>query len=780
MNSAQHKMEAAFAQNAGTPRRAALPDGDIGHILIVDDTLINLALLADSLEGCGYRVATAQDGEEGLQRAEFVQPGLILLDAVLPGLDGFDVCRRLKANPRTRDIPVIFMTALSGNEDKMRAFAAGGVDYVTKPLQIDEVLVRVETHLRLAADAAAGRTAETAQRDSERHYREIFDNVSDLLYLLEVGTDLRFRFLEVNPAVEKLMGLPRAQIVGRHVEEVIPRAEAQGVLARLRRCVTGGAVVDEETELDLPTGRYAFHVTVMPVLDESRGRIFRIASIGRNITTRKQHEAMRQERAELESLLKRIVEVAPGAIGDYLLSPEGKVSMPNPSPKLEEIIGVKPDDAMRDASIVLRTIHPDDFARHVASIAESARTLGPWHSEFRMQHPLKGEIWIEGRSIPEREPDGGVRWYGFLHDVTKRKRAEEALRESEQRYREIFDNVTDSIFVFDVTEDGRFRFVSVNATSSKLTGVPEAATAGKFLEDVARPEQVARSLPDFHRCVQSGEVLRFEEEYPSPSGEKFTLFKSLIPVRGAGGAICRLIVVTNDITALKKAERRIEDSHAQLRELIAQRETAREEERKHIARELHDELGQILTALRMHVSLLRVQFGKDNQALMSHLGYMTELVDQNIQVVRDVASALRPAVLDMGVPAALEWLTDEFARNAGIPCDLDLVEDEIALNEESGIAVFRMVQESLTNVVRHADATKASVSLQRKKNCYRLEVRDDGKGFDPDQVRKKSLGLVGLRERALMLGGEVCIASAPGQGTSIVVRIPLENVEDQE
>lgn len=239
-------------------------------------------------------------------------------------------------------------------------------------------------------------------------------------------------------------------------------------------------------------------------------------------------------------------------------------------------------------------------------------------------------------------------------------------------------------------------------------------------------------------------------------------------------------MIGRNITALKDTERRIEESHAQLRELIAQRETAREEERKHIARELHDELGQFLTALRMNVSLLRVQFGKTNAALMSHLRNMTELVDRNIQVVRNVASALRPAALDMGVPSALEWLVEQFSRNTGIPCDLHAIEDEIVLGEDSGMAVFRMVQESLTNVARHAKAKRVTVTLRRKRNHYQLEVRDDGRGFDPDRVGKKSMGLVGLRERALMLGGEVSISSALGQGTALEVRIPFEKVQSRQ
>lgn len=402
-------------------KQACAPGAYRNTVLIVDDTPANLGLVVKALEGSDIRVIVAQDGAEGLQRSEFVQPDLILLDVMMPGWNGFEICRRLKARPNTRDIPVIFMTALADIKDKVTGFQAGGVDYVTKPLQIDEVMARVRTHLDL--------------------------------------------------------------------------------------------------------------------------------------------------------------------------------------------------------------------------------------------HAIRKQLAAQNLRLQQ--------------EIEERRQVEQALR----KYRE-----------------------------------------------------------------------GLEQQ------------------------------VTERTAELRESERQLEESYAQLRELAAHRESVREDERKHIARELHDELGQLLTALRMQISLLRVQFSENNPQLATHIKSMTELVDRTIHVVRDVVATLRPAALDMGIESSLEWLAEEFVKQTGIPCELHVAVDEIALDENRAVAVFRIVQESLTNVARHAEASRVEISLRQQRDHYLLEVCDSGKGFDPAVRRKKSFGLVGVRERVHTLGGEITLSSALGQGTTVEVRIPIRKI----
>jgi signal transduction histidine kinase len=257
-----------------------------------------------------------------------------------------------------------------------------------------------------------------------------------------------------------------------------------------------------------------------------------------------------------------------------------------------------------------------------------------------------------------------------------------------------------------------------------------------------------------------------------PDGQVAHFIFHAVPERDREGQVTGVLVLARNIAALKEAEMRLRESREQLRQLAAHRDSVREEERKHIARELHDELGQFLSALRMQASMLRMRFGAGNAALAEHVGDMIRMVDRNIQVVRDIASSLRPTVLDMGIVVALEWQVNEFIKYSGIACDLDITKQGIAMDEHCATTLFRVVQESLTNVARHAGASRVSISLQCGQAHYQLKVKDDGKGFDPDRLEKKTLGLLGMRERVATLGGEIRISSKPGKGTVLEVKIP--------
>lgn len=216
-----------------------------------------------------------------------------------------------------------------------------------------------------------------------------------------------------------------------------------------------------------------------------------------------------------------------------------------------------------------------------------------------------------------------------------------------------------------------------------------------------------------------------------------------------------------------------QEMRAREQDLCAKREEAREEERKHIARELHDELGQHLSALRLELSYARMRWGVDNPELREKVESMQRSIDDVICVVRDLAARLRPTVLDLGIATALEWLVAEFQTTSRVRCDLQLDALVVDLSPWQTSNVFRLVQESLTNIARHAHARSARVSLRRQSNSYVLRVTDDGLGFDPTAVGIKSLGIEGMRERAQMLDGQLTIRTEPGKGTDIVLTFPV-------
>ncbi|KAB2937688.1 MAG: hypothetical protein EFKGCFLK_00067 [Rhodocyclaceae bacterium] len=217
----------------------------------------------------------------------------------------------------------------------------------------------------------------------------------------------------------------------------------------------------------------------------------------------------------------------------------------------------------------------------------------------------------------------------------------------------------------------------------------------------------------------------------------------------------------------------LRDSHRQLRELAAALQEVREAEQMRIARELHDELGQHLTGLKMDISWLGGKLPADPPELARKAESMKKLVDTAVKSVRRIASELRPLVLDdLGLVAGLEWLAQDFSRRTGIGVALDIDIGDTAPAEAQASALFRIVQESLTNVARHAEASQVAVTLTHAGGCLRLAVQDNGKGFAAGAGKAGSFGLLGIRERAIMLGGEASVAGRPGEGTRIEVSLP--------
>jgi signal transduction histidine kinase len=235
-----------------------------------------------------------------------------------------------------------------------------------------------------------------------------------------------------------------------------------------------------------------------------------------------------------------------------------------------------------------------------------------------------------------------------------------------------------------------------------------------------------------------------------------------------------IVGTVQDITERKRTEEELLASREQLRELSAYLEAIREEERRRIALEIHDELGQLLTALKMDVALLKMRVVADAEATRK-IDDIRELVEKTIWMVRNVASHLRPAALNFGIVSALEWLAEDFSRRNGMPCQLVVRGGEPSLADAHATAVFRIVQESLTNVSRHAGASRVAVTLVSTDLALDLRVSDDGQGFDLDSAQGGySYGLLGMSERARLIGGTLQIDSAPGAGTMVSINLPLD------
>jgi signal transduction histidine kinase len=276
---------------------------------------------------------------------------------------------------------------------------------------------------------------------------------------------------------------------------------------------------------------------------------------------------------------------------------------------------------------------------------------------------------------------------------------------------------------------------------------------------------------------ERGYVRGFEVELRTKSGERRMLLLSVERIE-IEGQQC-LLHSGQDITERTQAEAALRHSEERLRALSARLQYIREEEGKRIARAIHDELGGALTGLRWDLEGIAERLGGepgaiDVQGIREKIVPMTELIESTINNVRRISSDLRPPVLDdLGLIAAVEWQLQQFQSRTGIHCDCEISVDKWELDPDRATAVFRIFQEILTNVLRHAEANHVHVEILRDSDHIVLVVRDNGIGItENDKSNPRSLGLLGMRERALLFGGEIVIAGAAGEGTKVVVRVP--------
>lgn len=233
--------------------------------------------------------------------------------------------------------------------------------------------------------------------------------------------------------------------------------------------------------------------------------------------------------------------------------------------------------------------------------------------------------------------------------------------------------------------------------------------------------------------------------------------------------------IARDITAKKMAEEALRKSEEQLRNLATHIQSVREEERTAVAREIHDELGQALTAIKMDLSWLDKKMPAEHSPLFKKTKEMSALIDSTIQTVQRISAELRPGLLDdIGLLAAVEWQAEEFQKRTDISCDLSVSSQDITVDQDRSTAVFRIFQETLTNITRHAHASQVKVSLVKKDNTLELKVKDNGRGIIEEKISDpKSLGLMGIQERVHSLDGKIHIRGIPNKGTTVTVSIPL-------
>lgn len=363
-------------------------------------------------------------------------------------------------------------------------------------------------------------------------------------------------------------------------------------------------------------------------------------------------------------------------------------------------------------------------------------------------------------------------------DISQRLAAEKALRLAQ------FSIDQSTVGILWVNWDSHVRYA--NHAAETMLGYEQGAVVDRPLIDFEPGLNMDRWLNLWKNARSSDErPQNFESNCLRADGSVLPADVSLSFLRFREAEY--LVVFITDVTerrrslaALQESEARLQVLAEQLRELSAHLETVREEEKARIAREVHDELGQMLTVLKLETSMCELAYADLDPGLRDRLNSMKRLIAQLFQLVRDVASALRPPILDAGIASAIEWQARRFEARTQIPCLVEVPDNLPALPAATAIGLFRILQESLTNVMRHAEAHTVELNLSLSDGLLCMSIADDGRGFDQSKERPASFGLVGMRERVLIMGGRLQLDSTPGEGTTLRIYIPLEQVAQEQ
>ncbi len=361
----------------------------------------------------------------------------------------------------------------------------------------------------------------------------------------------------------------------------------------------------------------------------------------------------------------------------------------------------------------------------------------------------------------------------LLVNISQRRKVEKALRESEEKYRDLYDHAPDMYHSI----NGEGIIIDCNETEARMLGYPKEEIIGRPVTDFWTKDSKSLHEQDFPIIKSEIKEREFEREFVRRDGSTFIASLHVFTETDKNNMFVKTKTIAHDITESKSLENELKNSREELRSLSAHLQSVREEERRCIASEIHDELGQVLTTLKLDLSWLKTRLAKESNQLSTSVQSMSDLVDKTIESVQRISSELRPGVLDhLGLSDAIEWLAGEVCGRKGLQYDIIIEPEDIELDQNRAIAIFRIFQEALTNIVRHSQANMVEVHLIKGRSVLTLEVRDNGIGISVEKLSDhNSYGLIGIRERARYLGGDARIEGTTGSGTTVVVNIPLDS-----
>ncbi len=601
------------------------------------------------------------------------------------------------------------------------------------------------------------REAEEALRESEERFRALVESS-----LFSIGVYQDGKVVYVNPAgVRLLRAGGEEEVLGRSIEEIVHPGDREAARDRIRRMLKGetGLYPVSYRYLCLDGSAVPVEVSAAPC---SYGGEPAIQVIALDLTERRRTRAALKEVAEWHET------VFEGSRDAIFISDEGSrlVSVNQAAEELtgyarDELLAMRIPDLHEDVDLEAYRVYHDRIMA-----GESALTEAP----ILRKDGTKVEVEFNNRRVMI---GGQAYMHTVARDITPRMEAESALRESEERLALAVAAANQGLYDLNV-QTGE---AVINDEYAVMLGYRGAEALEETNEKWRRRlhpddrEHVYRAYEDYVAGRRDSYRVEFRQKRTDGNWIWILSVGKLVEWDAEGSPL-RMLGTHTDLTELKAVEEELRNSETRLRALAAKLESVREEERASVARELHDQLGQAMTSLRMDLASIRERLAVQGSAFAPEIADLIVTTDETLDLVRDISARLRPPILDiLGLEAALEWLAESQESRSDLDIRVEVPPDRLGLDKNLAISVFRVAQEAITNILRHAEADTAWVRLRKEGEAIVLEVEDDGRGVPEGTLESTlSLGLTGMRERALRLGGGLELVAPDDGGTLVRLR----------
>jgi len=742
-------------------------------ILLVEDNPGDARLIREMLaasQEVGFEIAWVTRLSEGLERLSLGGIDLVLLDLGLP--DSYGLETFVRAYAQAPQVPFVVLTGLRDEAVALTAVRQGAQDFLVKG-QTDGIMLfrairyaterkKVEEDLRqaneeLRQEIEERRAAEMAVEAERQRLFALLDGLPAMVHLKAPDFSIRF----ANRVFRKIFG----DWEGKRCFEVVQGIGEPCENCPTRRVFETGTI--NEAEWIAPNRHQTFQLYNYPFFDVDGSP--QVLTLGFDITQRKQaEERLRQSQIRLAEA-QRIAR-----LGSWEWDFQSQKAIW--SEEVYRIFGLNPEGFTPSLEAVMAYVHPEDEAKVRKGLEDTLAGVKPYNLVSRLIRPDGSVRYVHSQAEAVFDENGKPqRLLGTAQDITERRQAEMRLRASEERFRAIFEGAGLGIVLWDL--EGRI--MTANAAQLRMLGYRDEELRGKSFLEITHPGDRARNAELFTE-LKTGlrDNYHLEKRLLRQDGSDFWVRVTVSLVRGLEGDPRCCIGTTEDITARKEALEELRESEKNLRLLASQLLTAQEDERRRISRELHDELGQALLVLKLQAKSIENELQPEQQQIRNECREMRVNLDQVVDNVRRLSRDLSPTMLeDLGLSAAIYRLIRDFSKHYHIECNVQETNIDDLVPLEARVTIYRIFQECLTNIGKHSQATRLTVSINKTHNRVSFIIQDNGRGFNPalrgQQAAGQGMGLAAMEERARMVGGLLSIWSQEGAGTKISFYIPF-------